>query len=152
MGIPYSREINSAFEQVTPLVASAYEVLQTTKNIAILLAWIQITTVVLLTLILLALVGLLFTMNPDLDKERKAIVTPVMKWVASWVLKSSGTRKSIAGLLIILFALSGFGFLAYVYYVRNVEDATVENEVGGDVTQEKRGKDVDALKKGDTKQ
>ena len=85
MGIPYSREINAAFDQVTPLVAAAYEVLQTTKNIAILLACIQVTTVVLLTLILFALFGLLFTLNPDLDQERQQLVTPVMQWMASWV-------------------------------------------------------------------
>lgn len=85
MGIPYSREINAAFDQVTPLVAAAYEVLQTTKNIAILLAFIQIGTVVLLSFILFALLGLLITLNPDLEKERKDFVTPVMVWLAGWV-------------------------------------------------------------------
>jgi hypothetical protein len=67
MGIPYSREINAAFEQVTPLVAAGYKVLRTTKNISIILAIIQVLTVVLLGLILLALVALLYTVNPDLE-------------------------------------------------------------------------------------
>ena len=93
MGIPYSREINSAFEQVTPLVAAAYEVLQTTKNIAILLAVVQITTVVLLTLILVCLLGLLYTMNPDLETERKQLVTPVMRWLTSMIYEFGETGK-----------------------------------------------------------
>ena len=79
MGIPYSRQINSAFDQVTPLVAQGYRVLETTKNIAILLALIQVLTVALLSSILTALIALLVTMNPDLAKERDAFVTPVMK-------------------------------------------------------------------------
>lgn len=91
MGIPYSKEINKAFEelnqaygQVTPLVASAYDVLETTKNISLLLLAIQVLTVVLLGLTVLALVGLLITMNPDLDEERRELVTPVLRWVAGW--------------------------------------------------------------------
>lgn len=67
MGIPYSREINAAFEQVTPLVAAGFKVLRTTKNISIVLAIIQVLTVVFLGLILLALIALLYTVNPDLE-------------------------------------------------------------------------------------
>ena len=67
MGIPYSREINAAFEQVTPLVAAGFKVLRTTKNISIILAIIQVLTVVFLGLILLALIALLYTVNPDLE-------------------------------------------------------------------------------------
>jgi hypothetical protein len=67
MGIPYSREINAAFEQVTPLVAAGYKVLRTTKNISIILAIIQVLTVIFLGLILLALIALLYTVNPDLE-------------------------------------------------------------------------------------
>lgn len=85
MGIPYSREINAAFDQVTPLVAAGFEVLQTTKNIAILLACIQVFTTIILILVLLSLLGLLYTMNPDLEKERQQLVTPVMHWLADWV-------------------------------------------------------------------
>lgn len=70
MGIPYSREINAAFEQVTPLVAAGYKVLRTTKNISIILAIIQVLTVVLLGLILFALIALLYTINPDLEVRR----------------------------------------------------------------------------------
>src|SRR5690242_15115844 len=67
MGIPYSREINAAFSQVTPLVAAGYKVLRTTKNISILLAAIQVLTVVLLGAILVVLVGILYAVNPDLE-------------------------------------------------------------------------------------
>lgn len=67
MGIPYSREINAAFEQVTPLVAAGYQVLRTTKNISILLAVIQVLTVVLLFLVWIALIALMYCVNPDLE-------------------------------------------------------------------------------------
>jgi hypothetical protein len=67
MGIPYSRQINAAFEQVTPLVAAGFKVLRTTRDISILLAVIQVLTVVLLGLILVGLVALLYCVNPDLE-------------------------------------------------------------------------------------
>lgn len=86
MGIPYSKEINIAFAQVTPLVAAGFEVLQTTKNISILLAAVQILTTVFLLLILLALLALICVVNPDLVRERDELVTPVVRWLAGWVL------------------------------------------------------------------
>lgn len=67
MGIPYSRQINAAFEQVTPLVAAGFKVLRTTRDISILLAVIQVLTVWFLFLILVALVAVLFCVNPDLE-------------------------------------------------------------------------------------
>jgi hypothetical protein len=73
MGIPYSRQINAAFEQVTPLVAAGYKVLQTTRDISILLAVIQVLTVVLLFGILLALVAVLYCVNPDLEVPHSSI-------------------------------------------------------------------------------
>ena len=157
MGIPYSREINQAFEQVTPLVAAGFEVLETTKNIAVALFFIEIFSAVILTLVLLALIGLLFTLNPDLEHERKVLVTPAMKWIASWSLTAHGAPKSVAAFLVALFGLGGFGFLGYVYYMRSVADATVGNdapaaggsEEGDDL---KKGKDVENVKKGKTDQ
>lgn len=85
MGIPYSREINKAFEQVTPLVAAGFQVLQTTKDISILLACIEVLTCVFLGLVLLALIGLICTINPELEREKDELVTPVVKWLASWI-------------------------------------------------------------------
>jgi hypothetical protein len=67
MGLPYSRQINAAFEQVTPLVAAGFKVLRTTRDISIILAVIQVLTVVLLFAILVALVGLMYCVNPDLE-------------------------------------------------------------------------------------
>lgn len=149
MGIPYSKQINAAFDQVTPLVASAFEVLQTTKNIAILLAVIQVCTVILLLLILLALIGLLFTMNPDLETERRILVTPAMQWLANWIIKASEKRKSfIRGLWLVL-AIVGFAVWVGICYVRKVEE--VEEDASKDDSG-KKGEDIDAIKKGDTKQ
>ncbi|KAI3397708.1 hypothetical protein diail_10477 [Diaporthe ilicicola] len=85
MGIPYSREINKAFEQVTPLVAAGFQVLQTTKDISILLACIEVLTCVFLGLVLLALIGIICTLNSELEREKDELVTPVVKWLASWI-------------------------------------------------------------------
>jgi TctA family transporter len=104
MGIPYSRQIHAAFDQVTPLVAAGFEVLQTTKNISILLAAIQVITVVILALILLAMLGLLITVNPDLHAERTAIVTPVVRWCACWVMPECEARWRLALSAFVLFA------------------------------------------------
>lgn len=90
MGIPYSKEINIAFAQVTPLVAAGFEVLQTTKNISILLAAVQILTTLLLFLILITLLGLICVTNPDLARERDELVTPAVRWLAGWVLTYGG--------------------------------------------------------------
>jgi hypothetical protein len=81
MGIPYSKQINLAFDQVTPLVAHGFEVLQTTRNITYLLAAIQVLTALFLGLILVTLLALIITVSPDLEVERKTIVTPVLKWL-----------------------------------------------------------------------
>ena len=75
MGIPYSKD----------LVAAASEVLKPTKYILSLLACIQVLIVLLLTLILLALVGLMVTLNPDLKEERRRFVTPMARWLIGWV-------------------------------------------------------------------
>jgi hypothetical protein len=74
MGIPYSRQINAAFEEVTPLVAAGFKVLRTTRNISILLAIIQVLTVFLLFLILLGLVALLYCVNPDLEVRTSGVI------------------------------------------------------------------------------
>jgi hypothetical protein len=76
MGIPYSRQINAAFEQVTPLVAAGFKVLRTTRDISILLAVIQVLTVVLLGLILVGLVALLYCVNPDLEVRNPSLFLP----------------------------------------------------------------------------
>ncbi|KAF2112981.1 hypothetical protein BDV96DRAFT_474566, partial [Lophiotrema nucula] len=100
MGIPYSREINAAFEQVTPLVAAGFKVLRTTKNISILLAVIQVLTVLFLGVIALILVAILYSINPDLERERQELITPLFKWLAgvSW----RGVGKAMGGGMVAL--------------------------------------------------
>ncbi|KAK3942872.1 hypothetical protein QBC46DRAFT_423938 [Diplogelasinospora grovesii] len=117
MGIPYSRQIHSAFDQITPLVASGSDVLRTTKNISILLALIQLLTVFLLWLIWLALLGVLITVNPDLQTERQAIVTPVMEWLAAWV-KRRCDRMWLEVVIFTVMAGVGAGTWAGVYFTR----------------------------------
>ena len=72
MGIPYSRQINAAFEQVTPLVAAGFKVLRTTRDISILLAVIQVLTVFFLGMILSVLVVLCYCVNPDLEVRSRS--------------------------------------------------------------------------------
>lgn len=111
MGIPYSREINQAFEQVTPLVAAGFEVLQTTKNIAILLACIQVLTVILLGLLLLGIFALLCTVNPDLDRERQELVTPAVQWLASWWFAYGTLAKWLLRVLVVAFTIGCGSFV-----------------------------------------
>ncbi|KAF2672375.1 hypothetical protein BT63DRAFT_422847 [Microthyrium microscopicum] len=101
MGIPYSRQINAAFDQVTPLVAQGFQVLETTKNIAIVLALISALGMIMLGLILTALVALLVTMNPDLTYQRQEVVTPAMKLLihpGSLTFLGLGTTAVLAGI------------------------------------------------------
>ena len=90
MGVPYSQEIRAAVDQVTALVAAV----QTTKNIFILLAAVQVIKVVLPALTLLVMLALLVTVNPDLEDERAAAVTPMMKWIIHRVSGNNGQRRS----------------------------------------------------------
>ncbi|KAK5129263.1 hypothetical protein LTR08_003642 [Meristemomyces frigidus] len=92
MGIPYSKQINAAFDQVNPLVASTLDVLHTTQYITYLLAAIQILTAILQFFTVLALLALLITVNPDLHRERVALVTPVLQYLAAWVMPGSEGR------------------------------------------------------------
>lgn len=156
MGIPYSRQINAAFDQVTPLVASAYEVLQTTKNISLLLAAIQILTVIFLALILVVLLGVAYSVNPDLDRERKVLVTPALRWLAGRV--ERGVRSRLwwgLGALVVVGLWVGF----YVSKVTKPGDEDededvlppIESPVGSPATGPE-GKDVQELKKGKSTQ
>jgi hypothetical protein len=139
MGIPYSKEINAAFEEVTPFVAAGFDVLKTTKNIAILLACIQVLTAVLLSLILFALLGLLFTINPDLEKERQQLVTPVMHWLASWVF-TYGRAASWSLKVFVVVSIAGFGLFLWESSVAGVSvpkpDEEGLDEEGSDETPE----------------
>ncbi|KAF2160193.1 hypothetical protein M409DRAFT_60113 [Zasmidium cellare ATCC 36951] len=149
MGIPYSKQINAAFDQVTPLVAEGFEVLQTTRNITFLLAEIQVATVILLFLLLIATLMLLITNNPDMETERKALVTPVMKWICSWMMSSSGNRRIGFTVAVGLVVAVGVAYAHYWYYFR--ETGVVEEEPS-ETVDGAEGKDVDAIKEGKASQ
>lgn len=156
MGIPYSRQINSAFSQVTPLVASGYQVLETTKNIAVALFALEILSVILLTLILISLLALLFTLNPDLEAERKELVTPFMKALAGWMRGANAIPVWVAWVLVVGFVGAGLGFGGWVYWMRVVEDARIgwetDGEGEGEEVGEGGGRDVANLRDGKTVQ
>lgn len=126
MGIPYSKQINLAFEQVTPLVAAGFEILQTTKNITFLLAAIQILTALFLGLIFLSLIALIITTSPDLEYERRELVTPVVKWIAGKVLGYGAWMKVVIWVLLV-----GIGMGALVGWWIDTEIKVV-GEAGGE--------------------
>lgn len=88
MGVPYSKQIDLAFDQVGPF-------LQTAKFIILALGTFQILATLalgfVLGLIFLALIALLITVNPDLEAERRAIVTPVLRMLTRRVVPGPGT-------------------------------------------------------------
>ena len=138
MGIPYSKQINSAFDEVTPLVAAGFHVLRTSRNISILLAVVQILNTLLLGLAVIALLALLITVNPDLERERRSLVTPTARWFAAWLLPRAWLR------VVILTLLTGgtIGGLAGWYVtVRNGERIEVVDQ-GGDELPDPSGDDA----------
>lgn len=92
MGIPYSKQINQAFEEVSPLVAATLDVMHTTQEVSYILAGIQVITAVFQFATVVGIIGLLITLNPDLAAERTALVTPIMRYLASWVMPGSEGR------------------------------------------------------------
>jgi hypothetical protein len=137
MGIPYSKQINLAFDQVTPLVAHGFKVLQTTRNITYLLAAIQVLTVVFLGFILIALVGLIITVNPELVHERQTLVTPVVQYLANSVVEYGkwlrvGLWTVIIGLL--LGTAGGVYVTKEVTEKVGVEDPEGDGDLGEDTS------------------
>ena len=139
MGIPYSKQIHAAFDQVTPLVAAGFEVLQTTKNISILLAAIQVVTVLILGLILLTLIALLISVNPDLEAERTAIVTPVVRWCACWAMPACQARGRVMISAIVLLVVVFVGSWVWYSVVTDVKDVAADEAVA--VDEKKNGGD-----------
>lgn len=80
MGFPHSKEINVALQTFETVI-------QKMKYISICLAFFHILLVVFLALILAALLGLLITVNPDLEHERRILVTPTMKRMVKWIME-----------------------------------------------------------------
>ncbi|GAB1743692.1 hypothetical protein NU219Hw_g616t1 [Hortaea werneckii] len=122
MGIPYSKEINQAFDQVAPLVAATLDVLQTSKNITYLLAAVQVLNAVLLLTAVIALLGLLITVNPDLADERRALVTPVVKHLASWLMPGSEGRWYLRVVAWSIASVWLVGCTATAYYAMREND------------------------------
>jgi hypothetical protein len=140
MGIPYSKQINAAFDQVTPLVSAGFEVLQTTKNISILLAAIQVVTVLILAAILLTLIALLISVNPDLEAERVAIVTPVVKWCACWAMPACEARGRVLVSGLVFVAVIFVGSWVWYSVVTDVKEVAAEEAIAGDEEREGEGK------------
>ncbi|KAK1057138.1 hypothetical protein LTR74_014382 [Friedmanniomyces endolithicus] len=137
MGIPFSKQINAAFEEVTPLVAAGFEVLQTTKNIALLAAALQVFTGLILSLVLLVLIALLITVNPNLTEERDALVTPVVGWCAHWITSIRWHwRSALIGSLIVLLgcaigAVAAVGLTSTDFVGIAADEQVREGEQGG---------------------
>ncbi|KAL4728236.1 hypothetical protein ACLX1H_004978 [Fusarium chlamydosporum] len=127
MGMPYSKQVHAAFDQVTPLVAAGFEVLKTTKNIAILLAVIQVLVAIVLTLTLLAILALIYSVNPDLEAERQALVTPCMQWIASWLIEYG---NAVGWFLKVLVVLCTGGLGVFIWYNSTPTFPVAEEPIG----------------------
>ncbi|ETN45609.1 uncharacterized protein HMPREF1541_09441 [Cyphellophora europaea CBS 101466] len=143
MGIPYSRQINQAFDQVTPLVAAGFRVLQTTRNISILLAVIQVLTVLLLGLILIVLLALLVSVNPHLEEQRDELVTPALQKVCEGSVRLG---RGLAWLLWISVVGSMVGGGLGIYWTAKHGDLGEEAEVDAEVREEEAVKEAEDKK------
>ncbi|KAJ7176610.1 hypothetical protein C8R46DRAFT_1346611 [Mycena filopes] len=154
MGIPYSRQINAAFDQVTPLVAEGFKVLQATRNISIVLAVIQVLTVVLLFQILILLLALLITLHPDLEQERDALVTPTLRWGTRSFMRVSRYSGGLLPVLAVFVVIIGIvvggagGLRAAAKHVSVIVDSEDAEEADEGEGKAKDGKDVGASKEG----
>lgn len=124
MGIPYSRQINAAFEEVTPLVAAGFQVLRTSRNISFLLAIIQVINLLLLTTSVVLLIGLIISVNPDLEEERRNIVTPFVKWLVDWLIDRAWLKVTVWTVL----TGSACGGYAGWYYMKDTPEIDDELE------------------------
>jgi hypothetical protein len=120
MGIPYSKQINEAFDQVTPLVAEGFKVLETTKNISILLAVVQVLNTFLLFLILGTLIALLITTSPDLEQERRILITPVLRWFTTWLTDDSSRQYLGFAIFVVIIGVI-IGTVGGLYSLRRSE-------------------------------
>ncbi|KAJ4362335.1 hypothetical protein N0V83_010428 [Neocucurbitaria cava] len=143
MGIPYSRQINAAFEQVTPLVAAGFKVLRTTRDISILLAVIQVLTVFFLGMILAVLIVLCYCVNPDLETERKQIITPWLKHFAQ--ITVWGIIKSVTTTVVVFGIVAGLVWKLFVVK-QWVTDVEYEGNVDADKALEDLNEDEDVQK------
>jgi hypothetical protein len=83
MGVPFSQEVRNAVDHAADLKSAAIYFTRTAVDIAADLKFVVICFTIIhaisLGFILLAVIALLITVNPDLVEERKALVTPVLK-------------------------------------------------------------------------
>lgn len=82
-------------------------------------------TVLLQFVTVTALVALLISVNPDLEGERKALVTPVLSYLASWGMLVSGhgwALKLVAWIVFWLF-IGMCGYAAYYFSGNDVKKA-----------------------------
>ena len=145
MGIPYSKQINAAFDQVTPLVGAGFRVLETTKNIAVLLAFIEVFSIVLLSLILMALFALLVTMSPDLEEERRTLVTPILKGILSAIQQRVDywNKNSLKISVGMAFLIIGATFLFSPFVLRKLNIKTKKSKRGNEAVTDKEGIEAD---------
>ncbi|PMD30798.1 hypothetical protein L207DRAFT_519908 [Hyaloscypha variabilis F] len=72
MGMPFSREVQKASQHVENIAPYAVSALSA-------ITWASIVLSFLIGALLLAVIALLITVNPDLEQERKLLVTPLLR-------------------------------------------------------------------------
>lgn len=90
MGIPYSHQIQKASEHIDAIVPIVKIALWT-------LTFVSISLLILIGALLLAVIALLITVNPNLERERKALVTPILRgWLTGPRLLVGALPASVA--------------------------------------------------------
>jgi hypothetical protein len=87
------------------------------------------------------MLGLLITVNPDLHAERTAIVTPVVRWCACWVMPECEARWRLALSACVLFAaLFVLGWVCFSLST-DVKEIEAEEAVAAEHVKEEEDKE-----------
>ncbi|KUJ10958.1 uncharacterized protein LY89DRAFT_739931 [Mollisia scopiformis] len=78
MGVPFSQEVKTAVDLASDL---ATDLRSHATVVLYAVVIVSVIHTVLLSLFLLAVIGLIVSVNPDLAEERKAFVTPAVRWI-----------------------------------------------------------------------
>lgn len=119
----------NAYTTLYPPTIRSNQANSQTPTSSFLLAAIQVLTAIFLGLILIALLALIITVSPDLEYERKALVTPVVKSLAYSIMQY-GRSVEVGVLIVVLGVVVGAGGGWYVTRESEVVEVKVEGGEG----------------------
>src|SRR5450756_2119647 len=89
MGVPFSHEVQKASEHIDNIAPTVTAALRNIDSIVPYVKFALVASIlasivlsILIGTLLIAVIALLITVNPDLEEERKRLITPVLrKWL-----------------------------------------------------------------------